>query len=165
MNAVCTRVLVLLAVTASGCVDSGPAAVPAVGVLVINKAKVDPGVVVPFVLPSNEVAHPFDITGAVSSPGLDAKSLRYSWYYDYARNTGRPLDSYAVCAPAQERCVLYPCQHENALAGSHHRLMVVVSDLPLRVTDDSNRDMFDFPADAHFDAVQWDILIQGCPGS
>lgn len=129
----------------------------------IDKSKADPRVVERYVIPPNEVAHPFDITGAVHTVAIDPQSLRYYWYYDYARNTGRPLDSYAVCAASQARCNLYPCQLENASPGSYHFLMVVVSDLPLRVTEDTNRDMFDFPANAHFDSVQWDVKLTSCP--
>ena len=130
------------------------------GVTIAN-AKADPPIAMPVIHQRAALNRVFDIT--VNHPGVEAATLRYTWYYDYS-DTVTALDQTVVCPKTPKRYVLFSCGLPDAGA-SHHRLMVVVSDLPLRVTEDQNHDPFDFPAGAHFDSVSWDIQLKGvCPG-
>jgi hypothetical protein len=128
--------------------------------LLLSKEKADPSVLVPAVIDRLQNSTVFDV--AAQHPGIDELTLRYYWYYDYTK-TLPSLDQAVVCATAQNRCVLFPCSLLQAQE-DQHRLMVVVSDLPLRVTDDQAHGPFDFPKGAHFDSLQWDISLKGvCP--
>jgi hypothetical protein len=160
-QAVVACVAVLLAPTACvlpPSVDTTSAHV--VPALLMRKELADPTVLIPVVVDRAQLNKAFDVFA--DHPGIDELTLRYYWYYDYSK-TLPSLDQAVVCATAQNRCVLFPCSLLLSQEDSH-RLMVVVSDLPLRVTDDQAHGPFDFPKGAHFDSLQWDINLKGvCP--
>ncbi len=138
-----------------------PGAHQVVAAVKIVKNKADPTILTPVIHQRAALNRVFDIT--VDHPAIEAVALRYNWYFDYS-DTVTTLDQTVVCPTSQNRCVLFPCSLPDYSA-DHHRLMVVVSDLPLRVTEDQSHDPFDFPAGAHFDSVSWDIELKGvCPG-
>lgn len=133
--------------------------------LFIDKGKADPKIVFPVVVPRETAATQFDVIVALEVVGISRNALHYNWYYDYVKGSGGGfLDQFIVCGASTDRCLLSPCNRPGSSV-DNHRLTLVVSDLPLRVTDDQGHDPFDFPAGAHFDSVTWDIeLVGGCPG-
>lgn len=155
--------LVLALLMPAACVVPPPVDPPSAHVvpaLLLLKEKADPSVLVPVVVDRSKLNKTFDVLP--EHPGIDALALRYYWYYDYSK-TLPSLDQSVVCATAQNRCALFPCS-QLAAQDDRHRLTVVVSDLPLRVTDDQAHDPFDFPQGAHFDSLSWDIdLVGACP--
>ncbi len=152
--------LVVLGVFSSGCVvfpevGEPPAEVKFVGIRTEN---LDPSALEPALVDRSQPFARFEADTAVKQQNISGP-IYYSWYYDYDDNDNIPLPFYSLCGDTP-RCLFSVCAKKDSTV-NQHRLLLVVSDTKLK--DEPNGPL-DFPDDAHFDAVQWQLsLTDKCP--
>jgi len=101
----------------------------------------------------------FDVRTAVITRDV-TNVLHYTWYGDLNETSGIALPFYHACGNTS-LCQLAPCNGLKKVKEIDHKLMLIVSDGPLRKKPE---DTFDFEEGVAFDWVEWSLKLEGdCP--